>query len=244
MKNNRGFTLVELLVSISLLAILTVIAIPTLRAFQANNDKKTYENYGKSMVASAKLYNDSYSDDLFGNLDNGCQKVTLTEMIKVCKNSDFLGEVALVAYDSPISNTKMVFEETLFDENAACHIALGDSFPECIKDGNKKSREELYKLDISDIPNKINSYHDTLTLLSLLFKDYYEILFIWVYDNDYGRDIRTNIIYQNKSIESISDIYKLLLKIYNNEIDINEIMIFPKEGDDLLQTEECSLNEL
>ena len=104
--------------------------------------------------------------------------------------------------------------------------------------------EELYKLDISDIPNKINSYHDTLTLLSLLFKDYYEILFIWIYDNDYGRDIRTNIIYQNKSIESISDIYKLLLKIYNNEIDINEIMIFPKEGDDLLQTEECSLNEL
>ena len=62
--------------------------------------------------------------------------------------------------------------------------------------------------------------------------------------NDYGRDIRTNIIYQNKSIESISDIYKLLLKIYNNEIDINEIMIFPKEGDDLLQTEECFLNEL
>ena len=37
--------------------------------------------------------------------------------------------------------------------------------------------EELYKLDISDIPNKINSYHDVLTLLSLLFKDYYEILF-------------------------------------------------------------------
>ena len=81
---------------------------------------------------------------------------TLTEMIKVCKNSNYLGEVALVAYDSPISNAKMVFEETLFDENAACHIALGDSFPECIKDGNKKSREELYELGL----NKCDSHID------------------------------------------------------------------------------------
>ena len=50
----------------------------------------------------------------------------------------------------------MVFEETLFDENAACHIALGDSFPECIKDGNKKSREELYELGL----NKCDSHID------------------------------------------------------------------------------------
>lgn len=103
--------------------------------------------------------------------------------------------------------------------------------------------EELYKLDISDIPNKINSYHDVLTLLSLLFKDYYEILLIWIYDNDYGRDIRTNIIYHCKPIQSISDIYELLLKIYNDEVDINDVMIFPKEGDDLLQTEECFQKE-
>ena len=84
----RGFTLVELLVAISLLAILTVIAIPTLRAFQASNAKKIYENYGKSLITSAKLYNDSYGDDLFGRLENGCEKVTLTEMInkKIAKD--------------------------------------------------------------------------------------------------------------------------------------------------------------
>ncbi len=78
---NKGFTLVELLVAISLLALLTVIAIPTLRAFQTSNDKKQYESYAKSVTSSAKLYNDAYSDDLFGNLDSGCQKVSLTEMI-------------------------------------------------------------------------------------------------------------------------------------------------------------------
>jgi len=88
MKNNKGFTLVELLVAVSILAILTMLAIPTLRAFQNSNNKTQYFNYAKSIVASAKLYNDSYKEDLFGNLDNGCQKVTLTEMInkKVAKD--------------------------------------------------------------------------------------------------------------------------------------------------------------
>ena len=56
---NRGFTLVELLVAISLLALLTVIAIPTLRAFQTGNSKKQYESYAKSVTSSAKLYNDA-----------------------------------------------------------------------------------------------------------------------------------------------------------------------------------------
>ena len=67
----------------------------------------------------------------------------LTNMINVCENSEYLGEVALVPYDSPISNTNQIFLETLFDENAACHIALGNSFPECIKNGPKMTKEEL-----------------------------------------------------------------------------------------------------
>ena len=63
-------------------------------------------------------------------------------MINICENSNMLGEVALVPYDSPISNTNMVFLETLFDENAACHLALGDSFTECINEVGTK--EELF----------------------------------------------------------------------------------------------------
>ena len=69
---------------------------------------------------------------------------TLKNMIHICENSDLLGEVALVPYDSPISNTNQIFLETLFDENAACHIALGDSFPECIKDGTTIGKEALF----------------------------------------------------------------------------------------------------
>lgn len=68
----------------------------------------------------------------------------LKEMINICENSDMLGEVALVPYDSPISNTNQVFLETLFDENAACHIALGDSFPECVENGPNTSKDILF----------------------------------------------------------------------------------------------------
>ena len=69
---------------------------------------------------------------------------TLKHMINICENSDMLGEVALVPYDSPISNINLVFLETLFDENAACHIALGDSFPECIENGPTIDKEVLF----------------------------------------------------------------------------------------------------
>lgn len=68
----------------------------------------------------------------------------LKEMINLCDNSNRLGEIALVPYDSPISNNNLVFLETLFDENAACHIALGDSFPECVKNGPNISKDVLY----------------------------------------------------------------------------------------------------
>ena len=68
----------------------------------------------------------------------------LNEMVKLCENSDMLGEVALVPFDSPISNSNQVFLETLFDENAACHIALGDSFPECIENGPETDKKVLF----------------------------------------------------------------------------------------------------
>ena len=70
---------------------------------------------------------------------------TLRNMISICENSDMLGEVSLVPYDSPISNTNQIFLETLFDENAACHIALGDSFPECINNGPNIAKDILFK---------------------------------------------------------------------------------------------------
>ena len=72
--------------------------------------------------------------------DTACD--VLKNAISVDEGASYLGEVALVPYDSPISNTGILFYNTLFDENAACHFAFGDSYP-TVKDGDKMSAEEL-----------------------------------------------------------------------------------------------------
>ncbi len=82
---------------------------------------------------------------------------TLRNIISSCENADMLGEVALVPYDSSISNSNIIFYETLFDENAACHLALGDSFPECILNGPETKKEELFnKYNLNDCTNHVD----------------------------------------------------------------------------------------
>lgn len=57
-----------------------------------------------------------------------------------------LGEVSLVDISSPVFQSGLLFHEILFDENAACHIAFGESYPECIEGGDTLTREELSAL--------------------------------------------------------------------------------------------------
>lgn len=80
----------------------------------------------------------------------------LKAMINTCPNSDYLGEVSFVESSSSISKTNLIFYETLFDENAACHVALGNSFPECIKNGTSKSKEELLKMGLNNCNNHVD----------------------------------------------------------------------------------------
>jgi aminopeptidase len=61
-----------------------------------------------------------------------------------------LGEVALVGIDSPIYRTGTIFEEILFDENAACHIAIGSAYKFCLQDGHKLSQEELAQIGCNE----------------------------------------------------------------------------------------------
>ncbi len=75
---------------------------------------------------------------------------TLKTLIETDEGSHYLGEVALVPYDSPISNTKILFYNTLFDENASCHLAIGKAYPVCIKGGEDMKEEELEKLGVND----------------------------------------------------------------------------------------------
>ncbi len=68
-------------------------------------------------------------------------KSILEKFINMDEGSNSLGEVALVANSSPISQTGMLFYNTLIDENASCHIALGNGIKPCIKDSNKMNDE-------------------------------------------------------------------------------------------------------
>ena len=74
----------------------------------------------------------------------------LEKMIHMDEGAAMLGELALVPYDSPISQSGILYYNTLFDENAACHVALGFGFPECVEGFDKMSEEELKEKGIND----------------------------------------------------------------------------------------------
>ncbi len=67
----------------------------------------------------------------------------LEKMIDTDEGARRLGEVALVPHSSPIAQSGLVFLNTLFDENAASHIALGQSYSSCLRDGDKLTPKEL-----------------------------------------------------------------------------------------------------
>ena len=74
----------------------------------------------------------------------------LEEMVKIDEGASRLGEVALVPYDSPIRNSSILFYETLFDENAACHLALGAGFKELLPEGAAISNDDAKARGIND----------------------------------------------------------------------------------------------
>lgn len=83
----------------------------------------------------------------------------LKGLLELDEGSSRLGEVALISYDSPISNTNILFYNTLFDENASCHLALGNAYPMNIKDGMKMEEAELEK----------NGYNKSMAHVDFMF---------------------------------------------------------------------------
>ena len=75
---------------------------------------------------------------------------SLTQMLTMDETAGYLGEVALVPQASPICQSGLLFYNTLFDENAACHLAVGRGFPDCIRDHHNKTLEECRELGIND----------------------------------------------------------------------------------------------
>ncbi len=74
----------------------------------------------------------------------------LKRLIETDEGSHYLGEVALVPHNSPISNANILFYNTLFDENASCHLAIGKAYPVCLKNGTNLSPEALAQSGVND----------------------------------------------------------------------------------------------
>ncbi len=77
-------------------------------------------------------------------------KDLLDKMLTMDEGAKYLGELALIPHDSPIANTGILFYNTLFDENASCHVALGRGFCDTVDGFEEKSLEECQALGVND----------------------------------------------------------------------------------------------
>ena len=80
----------------------------------------------------------------------------LEQMLAEDESSCHLGEVALVPYDSPISQSKVLFYNTLFDENASCHLAFGAAYKNTLRDYEKLTEEDLKKMKFNESMNHVD----------------------------------------------------------------------------------------
>ncbi|MEY8257903.1 aminopeptidase [Erysipelotrichaceae bacterium 66-17] len=129
--------------------------IPTEEVFSAP-DK--YGASGRLHATMPLIYNGSVIDDFWFefrdgkvvDFDAGTGKEVLEALLGSDKNARYLGEVALVPVDSPISNMHTLFYNTLFDENASCHFALGTAYLECKEDGMELAGDQLDEAGLNE----------------------------------------------------------------------------------------------
>lgn len=91
-----------------------------------------------------------FKDGKVVEYDAGVGKQILDDLLAMDEGARRLGEIALVADNSPISNTGVLFKNTLFDENASCHFALGAAYTENLVGSTERSEEENRKLGMNN----------------------------------------------------------------------------------------------
>ncbi|CAM3160140.1 aminopeptidase [Streptobacillus ratti] len=104
-------------------------------------------NYSGNLIDEFKLV---FKDGKVVDYSAKKGEEVLKSLLETDEGALFLGEVALVPFDSPISNTNIMFSETLYDENASCHLALGKAYPVCIKGGTDMSELEALESGVNN----------------------------------------------------------------------------------------------
>lgn len=97
-------------------------------------------NYGGNIIDNFSI---TFKDGRIVNFTAETGYENLKHLIETDEGSHYLGEVALVPFHSPISNSGIIFFNTLYDENASCHLAIGRAYSLCIENGEHLSEEEL-----------------------------------------------------------------------------------------------------
>lgn len=97
-------------------------------------------NYNGNLIDDFTL---TFKDGKIVDFTAGVGYDILKEMLSIDEGARYLGEVALVPNDSPISNSNLTFFNTLFDENASCHLAFGKAYPTNLINGSSMTDIEL-----------------------------------------------------------------------------------------------------
>lgn len=134
---------------------------PTEEVFCMPDYRKTQ---GKVVASKPLSYNGKIIDEFWMEFDQGKvvnfgakeNQQVLSDIIHGCKGADSIGEIALISYHSPISLQNILYFDTLFDENASCHMALGSSYSENLKGGINMSEDEIYALGGNQSDNHVD----------------------------------------------------------------------------------------
>lgn len=124
--------------------------IPTEESFTMPNKLGTR---GRVYATKPLDYQGNLIDGFWLEFENGkvvdydakAAKDSLENILNFDEGARYIGEIALIQHDSPIQNTGLLFYNTLFDENASCHMALGRAYPMNVRGGTKMTQSELDK---------------------------------------------------------------------------------------------------
>lgn len=113
--NKKGFTLVELLITIVIIGIITILSFPQLTNLIRNNKETKYEKYAESLERGAKLYIDSHEKDIWNENENDCYKVTYEQLQNdyLVKEYDKKTEIAMAYVKVTKTNNKYTYEVSI-----------------------------------------------------------------------------------------------------------------------------------
>ena len=107
MKDKKGFTLIELLVAITIIGIIMIMTLPAIHNLQRKNQEKKFDDYERTILEAAKVYEDQYEEDLFGRSDTGCAYIDFNSLVQ----KKLLATTKISGYDCKSSNNGIIIRK-------------------------------------------------------------------------------------------------------------------------------------